>query len=364
VTSHELVRALLTDPRVSVRGDRPRRPPGDDAPPVVAGEDAPEPWFLRCTSQEMLRQDPPDHARIRRLHTAFFTVRRVNEHRAQIEQTVAHQQAVMKRSGPPVDLYAEFALPVVSMTICDMLDVPRTERARFERQVMPDNPYDPAQVSDSLAALSDVVDYAHEVVERKRADPGSDVLSSVIASGELTDEELVGAAQILFTAGHHTTATMLALGTFALLEDRQRWDLLVAQPSLIPAAVEELLRYLSIFQNGGTGRTAREDIAVDGEVIKAGESIMFSFPAANRDLDRFSEPDMLDLERDASAHVAFGHGRHMCLGQHLARLELQVGLAGLVRGFPTLRLAVAASDVPRHSAVHPLYGVHTLPVAW
>jgi cytochrome P450 len=221
-----------------------------------------------------------------------------------------------------------------------------------------------ASFEERAAATSAFSDFAHTVIEAKRTSPADDLLSELVLKGELTDTELVGAAMMLFSAGHETTANTLALSTFFLLCDRSRWDALRADPSSIAGAVEELLRYITIVQTGAATRTALEDVDLNGTTIRAGESVCVSLAAANRDPARFTDPDRFDPSRDANDHLAFGHGRHMCLGQHIARLELQIGLAGLMRRFPTLSLAVPAQDVQLYHGDHQLYGVHELPVAW
>src|SRR5262249_25726841 len=156
---------------------------------------------------------------------------------------------------------------------------------------------------------------------------------------ELTDDEIAGAVLQLFDAGHETVANMLALGVFALLTHEAAWETLTADPSRADVAVEELLRYVSISNHGAFTRTAGEDVELDGVAIKAGESVTVSLAAANHDPKVFDCPGRLDFSREASGHIAFGYGRHICLGQHYARLQLQVALEALATHFPTLRLA-------------------------
>jgi cytochrome P450 len=186
----------------------------------------------------------------------------------------------------------------------------------------------------------------------------------VIAEGELNEAEVAGLARQLFEAGHETTASMLAVSVFALLSERSRWDALRADPRLVDRAVEELLRYVSILQAGTFSRTATEDVALGDAVVAKGEKVIVSIPAANRDPRVFPDPDALDLHRDAAGHLAFGHGRHVCIGQHLARLELRVGLRGLLARFPGLELAVPPEQVRFHGGEHLLLGVEALPVRW
>jgi cytochrome P450 len=202
------------------------------------------------------------------------------------------------------------------------------------------------------------------VVEHKRENPRPDILSDLVEQGELSEAEIVGLARQLFEAGHETTAAQISLGVIALLADRARWDQLRADPSLVAPAVDELLRYLSILQLGSFARTATEDVELGDVVVKAGETVVASIPVANRDPEKFADPDALDLGRDAAGHLAFGHGRHMCIGQHLARLEMEVALRGLLERFPTLDLAVPLEEIRFLGGEHQLYSVESLPVRW
>jgi len=358
VTGYALARKVLADSRFSLKPERP-----------VVGDPEKSAAYRQATADSPIYAgavgalDPPAHTRIRRLQTGYFTVRRVNEHRASIERIVGGRLDAMKRAGPPVDFVQEFALPVPSIVICELLGVPPSDRHEFEHPTAVLQDPD-ATNEEKIAAMHTFCDYCQRVVEQKRVHPTEDLLSELVATGELTDDELTGIALQLFDAGHETTASMLSLSVFALLCDRDQWEMLRAEPSLIENAVEELLRHLTLVQLGAFTRTALEDVELDDLVIKAGESVTVSLTAANRDPARFADPDKLDFHRDAVGHLAFGHGRHMCLGMHLARLEMQVGIAALIERFPTLRLAVSADEVPLESSERFLYGVRQLQVAW
>jgi cytochrome P450 len=195
----------------------------------------------------------------------------------------------------------------------------------------------------------------------KRAEPTDDLLSGLVRGGELTDEELANIGFLLLGAGLETTANMIALGTFALLQRPDQLAILRDEPDMVEPAVEELLRYLSIIV--ATIRTALEDVELDGHLIRAGETITISNQAANRDPKQFDNPETLDLHKSATGHVAFGHGIHQCLGQQLARVEMQVAYPALFQRLPTLRLAVPPEQVPTKDGVL-IYGVRELPVAW
>ncbi|MEU6131257.1 cytochrome P450 [Saccharopolyspora sp. NPDC047091] len=201
-----------------------------------------------------------------------------------------------------------------------------------------------------------------EQVRAKRAAPGDDLVSALLTDEALSDEEIATMSSMLITGGDDTTANMLGLGTYALLAHPDQLAALRADPAVIDTAVEELLRYLTINQFGTT-RTAMQDVELRGHTIREGEPVTVSLSAANRDPERFPDPDRLDLGRSAVGHLAFGHGIHHCLGAQLARVELRLGFSGLLRRFPGLRLAVPAAEVPlRAASVN--YGVHRLPVTW
>jgi cytochrome P450 len=211
-------------------------------------------------------------------------------------------------------------------------------------------------------------DYLRTLVERKNGDPSDDLLSRLIVeqlrTGQMDIEDIVSMGLLLLIAGHETTANMIALGTVALLENPDQLAELrdTDDPKLVANAVEELLRYLTIVHNGRR-RVALEDIEIGGEVIRAGEGVVIATEVANRDEAAFPDPDTLDIHRAARHHVAFGYGVHQCLGQPLARVELQVVYSTLYRRIPSLALAVPVDELPfKHDMA--IYGVHALPVTW
>jgi cytochrome P450 len=210
------------------------------------------------------------------------------------------------------------------------------------------------------AAWTALHEYLLGLVRAKRAHPGEDILSALCES-DLTDDELAGTGAFLLGAGLDTTANMLGLGTFALLRHPDQLAALRSDPTIVDGAVEELLRYLTITHTGL--RAALEDAEVEGQLIRAGESVTLSMQAANRDPAQYPDPDTLDLRRRATGHLTLGHGIHQCLGQQLARVEMRVAFPALLTRFPTLRLGCDPADVPlrNHSNI---YGVQHLPVAW
>ncbi|MFD5174824.1 cytochrome P450 [Nocardia sp. NPDC058379] len=355
VTGYEAVRRLLADTRFSSRQDLgivhvPYETPGMPA----ATEPSPQIPGL------FVAMDPPDHTRLRRKLTGAFTVKRMKQLEEHIVEITERQLDEMARLTPPVDLVQAFALPVPSLVICELLGVPYEDRANFQINSAQFLVKDQT-LEEKMAAFGAMNMYLAELVQRKRAEPGEDILSDLARHDDLSVEELTGIAFLLLLAGHETTANMLALGTFALLEHPEQLALLQADPELVPDAVEELLRYLSVADI--FYRYATEDIELCGETIPAGSTVVVSLLAANRDPLRFDDPDSLDVHRKARGHTSFGHGIHQCLGQQLARIEMRAGFAGLLRRFPTLALAVPAGEVRLRTDMN-IYGVHALPVSW
>ncbi|MFB4289475.1 cytochrome P450 [Nonomuraea sp. ATR24] len=351
VTGYDLARSILADPRFSSRKELMRHHPtidyGDiEVPPAPPGE--------------FLLMDEPRHSRYRKPLVGRFTVRRMRLLTERVEQVTAAHLDAMEQAGPPADLVTAFAKPIPAIMICELLGVPYEDRGSFQDDI---DTFMNGETSDEdlIAAYTAVQGYLAALVAAKRAHPTDDVLSDLLDS-DLTDEELRGMALILLAAGLDTTANMLALGTFALLENPEQLAALRADPALAGPAVEELLRYLSVAKQ--FVRVALEDVELGGHPIKAGTTVILSLGTANRDPERFPGPHRLDLRRQDGGHLAFGHGIHQCLGQQLARVELRVALPALVQRFPTLRLAVPAGQVALRPEIADIYGVKSLPVTW
>lgn len=355
VTGYEEVRALLADTRFSSRQDI-GIVHALDANPDMPAQTEPSPQIPGL----FVAMDPPDHTRLRRKLIGAFTVRRMKQLEEHIAEVVERQLDEMAALTPPVDLVRAFALPVPSLVICELLGVPYADRETFQTNsakfLLRDQP-----LEEKMGAYGAMMGYLAELVTAKRAEPGEDILSDLARDADLSIEELTGISFLLLLAGHETTANMLALGTFALLENPEQLAELRADPALMPDAVEELMRYLSVADI--FYRYATEDLELGGETIPAGSTVVVSLLAANHDPRRFADPDTLDLRRSARGHVSFGHGVHQCLGQQLARVEMRAGFAGLLRRFPALRLAVPAGEVPLRTDMN-IYGVHELPVTW
>ncbi|MEV7968135.1 cytochrome P450 [Sphaerisporangium sp. NPDC088356] len=351
VTRYDTVRAVLADPRFSTRIELLHPPIGNRL--RQAG--------FRKRPGFFLREDPPEHTRFRKLLTGQFTVRRMKQLEPRIEKITSDRLDAMEMAGSPADLVEQFALPIPSLVICELLGVPYADHHRFQRDSakLLNLASTPEQVQEAVDGL---VEYLHDLVVSKRGEPDDALISGLVATGELNDEEITGVAVLLLVAGHETTANMLALGTYTLLNNPDQLAALRADPSLAESAVEELLRFLTIVHIGPV-RTALQDTELEGHTIKAGESVTLSLGAANRDPERFDAPDRLDITRQATGHVSFGHGIHQCLGQQLARIEMRIGYPALLRRFPDLRLAIPSEEVSMRSDMA-IYGVHRLPVAW
>lgn len=354
VTRHADVRKLLDDERLSADETAPGYP--------FLYEGA----FESPLKGTFMRLDGEPHYRVRRMLGKDFTLKRATTLRPHVEAIVAECLEAMERHGPPVDLVSELAFPVPSRAICQVLGVPYEDREVFETntRAMINTSSTMEQVQAAVAA---VFGYLDQLVSKKEASPGDDLISRLIAEelvpGNLERQELVTVSLILLVGGHETTATMIGLGTFALLEHREQLAELRASPELWPGAVDELLRHQTIVQNP-IQRAVLEDVEIDGDVLRAGEGVVLVLEAANRDPEAFEDPDALDVRRNARNHVAFSYGPHQCLGHAVARMELEVVFRSLFERFPTLSLAVPADEVPLRPRTVGLFGVEALPVTW
>ncbi|MQA94866.1 MAG: cytochrome P450 [Streptosporangiales bacterium] len=351
ITRHEDVRAVLDDERMSADETVPGYP--------FLYEGA----FESPLKGTFMRADGEAHYRIRRMLMKDFTVRRAQAIRPEVEAIVAECLDAMAAHGPPADIVTDFAFPVPSRTICRILGVPYEDREVFESntRAMINTASTQEQVG---AAMQAIFGYLDELVTRKSAEPGDDLISRLIVEelepGRLDRREMITIALILLVGGHETTATMLGLGTYALLEHAAQRAELLADPGLWGTAVDELLRHQTIVQNP-IQRVALDDVEVGGEVIRKGEGVLLVLEAANRDPRAYAEPSHMDLRRGARNHVAFSFGPHHCLGHAIARMELEVAFRGLFTRFPGLRLG---GEPPLRPPGVGLFGVESLPVTW
>ncbi|WP_344467690.1 cytochrome P450 [Kitasatospora kazusensis] len=353
VTRYEDARAALADPRTS--------------PPLIQVTPATE---LPLPDDELAvppgvfsAMDPPEQSRYRRLVSRYFTRKRCREITPRLEQIIDEQLTAMIGHGSPVDLVEWFSQPIPTLVITEMLGIPAGQRSDYQRWIIAmlslDTEPEPLRV-----ARDGLYGGLAELVRARRLEPGEDILSDLLhGDTPLKDDEVVGIGALLLIAGLETTANMLGLGAFALLQNPAQADALRADEALLDDAVEELLRYLTIVQFGLT-RTARADLEIAGQTVRAGETLIVSLAAANRDPQVYPDPDRLDLLRDQAPHLAFGHGIHQCLGAQLARVEMKLAFRALLTRLPGLRLAVPADQVRTAAEDKVFYGVHELPVAW
>ncbi|WP_099025058.1 cytochrome P450 [Mycolicibacterium palauense] len=352
ISRYEDIRAALVDERLSADNfaeDLRNATTSDDSAVIFA------------------RIDDPEHNRLRKMMTRDFTVRRIEAMRPSIQRMVDDLLDDMVDAGSPADLVRSFALPVPSIVISLLLGVPYEDHDFFQR-------HSAAALDSRLSdeekglATAAVFGYMSELVERKEREPGDDLISRLavdyVATGQLNRATAVMNALILLAAGHETTASMIALGALTLLDHPDQWARLgqLDDPRSSAGVVEELMRYLTIVHSL-VDRVAVEDLTIGGQPIRAGEMVLMNLPAGNWDPEFVADPGTFDTSRDARGHLGFGYGVHQCLGQHLARVEMQIALTALARRFPGLRLAVDPGDL-EFLGFKEIYGVSELPVAW
>ncbi|WP_320065573.1 cytochrome P450 [Micromonospora sp. RTGN7] len=360
VSGYEEARAVLVDPRFSA--DRFQYHPRFKELPEQLREQLRDD---KARAGSFINMDPPEHNRYRKLLTGQFTLRRMRQLTTRIEEIVTERLDAMLAKGNTADLVTEFAIPVPTLVMCELLGVRYEDREEFQRSTAALLQMN-VPVKEALANLQAQRAFMQRLIADKRENPTDDMISGLIhhagADPALTEDELINIANLLLVAGHETTANMLGLGTFVLLRRPDQLAALRDNPSRIDDAVEELLRYLSIV-HVGIFRFAKEDLELGGDHLPVGSTVVISLVAANRDKQHWPDPDVLDVTRVRNPHLAFGHGVHQCLGQQLARVEMRVGYSELLRRLPNLRLAVPPEEVPLRTDMI-TYGVHALPVVW
>lgn len=352
VTRHADVRRVLNDHRFSADDQQPGFPIRIQLPP--------EPGVMSFS-----RMDDPEHGRLRRMAMTEFTARRTRALRPEVELLVEQLLDELAAGPRPVDLVANFAVRLPSLVIARMLGVPEEDEADFTEQsrVILSQEAGP---EETYAAFVEMSQFLDRLVAQRTATPRDDLISRLatryVASGELTHEDLVAMARFILVAGHETTAHQISLSVLSLLRDPDQLAELRADPGLFKPAVEELLRYWSISQDNQV-RAAVDDVELSGARIRKGDGVIVAIPAANHDESVYPGAARLDIRRDASGHLAFGFGAHLCPGASLARMELEVCLSALFTRFPTLRLAVPPQEVRfRENTI--VYGLEELPVTW
>jgi cytochrome P450 len=351
VSRYQDIRAALIDPRLSADTiPASLKPPSADSTVPV--------MFARI--------DDPEHNRLRRMMTRDFTFRRCEAMRPQIQELVNHHIDQMIGSGPPADLVDDFALPVPSLVIALLLGVPSEDLDLFQHnstvglQTTTTN-------EQKAQAFAEMYVYIQELVNRREHDPGDDLISRLVTdyvvTGQLTHETAAMDGVVMMLAGHETSANMISLGTVALLEHPEVFRRLgdTDDPALVANIVEELMRYLSIVHSQ-VDRVATEDFELGGQLIHAGDMVLMNIPAGNWDAEFVDNPESFDADRNTRGHLGFGYGVHQCIGQNLARVEMQVAFATLARRLPGLRLAVPPGELKFKDA--DIYGMKELPVSW
>ncbi|MFD4790827.1 cytochrome P450 [Streptomyces sp. NPDC058459] len=359
VTGNDVGRRLFPDARLSSDVLDPRFPLL--APRIEAQRQ-------QAAAPPLVGVDDPVHARQRRMVLPSFGVRQVNALRPVMQRYADELLDKMLAKGPgiTVDLLTEYALPMPSAVICTLLGVPYEDHHYFDersRHVL--SSAGAEQAAQAQQAFTEILAYLDDLIARKQNEPGDTLLDELISrqleEGKVDRHELAMLATVLLVSGHETTSNMIALSTMALLAHPEQLAALRADESLMPRAVDEFMRYTSI--GDMLMRVAKEDIQIEGHLIRAGDGVVLSTMLMNHDADYFEHPDELDIHRQAGRHVGFGYGIHQCIGQNLARAEMEIALTTLLRRVPTLRLA-APEDEIGVNAPFVLQGVTELPVTW
>ena len=358
ITRYADVRQVLSDPRFGRIGQ------GDDAARLTASESG---GAFNSDMAKVLPQTGEGHQRWRRMLTKWFTARRMAELRPRIQAVADQLIDGLIKQPKPADLKAALGFPLPVWVICMLLGVPDSDRDKFSYWSDTFLNLDRYTDEETRAAQRDFGRYLYGKVQQKRQNPGDDILGTMItdadAAGEpISDEVLVATGIGLLVAGHETTANMIGKMTAVLLADRSRWERLVADPSLVRTAVEEMLRMDTNLGFGMT-RYVTDELELDGGAIIPGTTVICDMAAANRDERVFNDAETLDLGRTPNPHLTFGAGPHSCLGQMLARTELQATLEVMLRRLPNLKLAVDPADLERIEGLI-VGGLRTVPVTW
>jgi cytochrome P450 len=358
ITRYDDVRAVLGDNRFSTVPSTPNYP-------FVAPARAS--LLMNENPPTMIRMDLPEHTKYRRMVNKEFMYHHIELMRPAVKALLDELLDKMEANGNSCDLVEELGLALPTTVMCNLLGVPYEDRDFFQERSR-------AKVDLTAApevpiqAGKEMREYLDRLIDVKMKDPGNreDMISRLLVNqvipGHMTRDEALATIELLLMGGHETTANMIVLGTLSLLMHPDQKDALVADPSLVPGAVEEMLRYHTIVHYNGP-RVALEDVVVGGHLIKKGEGVLALISAANRDPVAFPNPDLFDIRRQAMHHLAFSFGVHQCLGQTLARLELQLVFSALFQRFPNLRLSVPVEQIKFRPDAF-VYGMEALPVEW
>ncbi len=355
VTRHEEIRAVLSDD-VHFSGAMAN----PDFPAIT-----PARVMVDQNERAFVGMDNPAHDAYRRLFTREFSVRRMQALAPRISAIAEQLIDDMERHGPPLDLVPALAVKFPSLVMSALFGSPYEDHEFIIRCAVARHGLTQS-AAEAEAKARELAAYVRRLIDTKEAHPGDDMVSRIIEehvkTGKLSREDLAEIGAMILRAGHDTTTNMIGMGTLLLLQNDELRRQLTDAPALIENAVDELLRFVSPVQFSPR-RVALEDVEIGGVTILKGEGLFMLLGSANRDETMFECPDQLDAGRDASQHLAFGFGIHQCLGQMLARFELQIMFAAILRRLPGLRPAVPLDDI-RFKHDMQIYGVHNLPVAW
>jgi cytochrome P450 len=354
VTRYDDVRQVLIDPRFSRA--------------AAANPEVAQVGLGALAVESIIGMDPPEHTRLRRLVMRAFTARRVERLRPRVAELVEQLIDDMQALPQPVDLVAHFSLPLPVAVICELLGVPASDQHVFHAAsdtVMGDMSRDPGEM---MVALNHLTEYLAALIAKKRAAPADDLMTALIAARDdedrLSERELVILCVSLLIAGHETTANQINMFLLTLLQHPDQLAKLRSDPTAVPEAVEELMRFTQLGDAGaGMPRVTTEAVQLSGVTIPAGAAVFPALVSANRDPRMFADPDRLDLTRGEVQFIGFGAGIHHCLGAQLARLELQEALGGLLRRMPNLRVVVPDSELPFKPGML-IRSLESLPVTW
>ena len=355
ITRYDDVRALLMDPRLSADATSPAYPAQTAALALV-----------RRDYQVFAQMDPPEHTAERKLLQAEFSAPATERLRPRVQTLVdalIEKMTARKSSG---DLVTEFAVPLPCQAICTLLGVPESDHAAIQNWSKDISSRSTSHEA-AAAMIKEFCDgYLTDLVRRKNENPRNDLLSRLIVNhmrpGTITLRKVVSLARLFLNAGHESTTGTLGLGLAALLYHTEELNKLRRDPSLIKSAIEEILRFTDVTHSGRL-RVAKEDIEIGGITIRAGDAIIMHQPTANRESSVFENPDRLDITRNPTQHLAFGAGIHRCIGQPLARMELQLGIGTLIQKLPNLRPTLPIEKLNFHGRMA-IYGLESLPVTW
>ncbi|MGW0826304.1 cytochrome P450 [Streptomyces sp. NPDC002845] len=355
VSRYEDVRTVLADPRFSRAAMLAEGAPRLTAAPPMPGS--------------LFTMDPPEHTRLRKLVSREFTARRVQNLRPRIQQLTDDLLDGMEKLSPPVDLNPVFAFPLPVMVICELLGVPFEDRDRFRGWSDAFVSLTSHTAEEVMEQRMSMVQYLGELVRRKREEPADDLMSALVSvhdedGDRLSEHELITMGITLLVAGHETTVSMIGTCVLTLLRHPEHLAVLRERPEAIDHVVEELLR-INPIGDGGPFRITLEDVEIAGSTIPKGSGVIAAVASANQDADRFGEAtgDFDPSRSSATAHLAFGHGAHFCLGAALARAELQIAISSLLRRFPRLSLADEVGNLTMTSGMM-VHALNRMPVTW